>query len=111
MKNWSGIIYLAADHNGLRSLVMALEQPIKEKIKNLIFSFFNDIISINMSYDEERTKRSLKYINFDNLLNIYMVMVLQAFFYTDLHNVLNRLCLSNDIEISTQVNLKRQKIS
>ncbi len=96
MKNWSGLIYLTADPNGLRSLVQALDQPIRPMVKRVIFDIFFDVFNINMSYDEDRTKGSLKIVNSDNLLNTYMIMVIQAFNLCGIYDVLIKIATSTE---------------
>jgi rapamycin-insensitive companion of mTOR len=104
VKNWSGLIYLTSDPNGLRSLVRALDQPIRPIVKKAIFDVFFNIFNINMSYDEDKVKGNLKYFNSDNLLNTYMVMVLQAFYYCGIYDVLIKLATSADQELADLVN-------
>ena len=100
MKNWSGLIYLTSDPNGLRSLVQALNQPVRIEVKNTIFDIFFDVFNINMSYDEDRTKGSLKTVNSDNLLNTYMIMVIQAFNHCGIYDVLIKLATSIENELT-----------
>ncbi len=104
MKNWSGLIYLTSDPNGLRSLVQALDQPVHLIAKKAIFEIFFSIFNINMSYDEEKVKGNLKYFNNDNLLNTYMVMVLQAFYYCGIYEVLIKLATQSEPDLSLRVN-------
>jgi len=100
MKNWSGLIYLTSDPNGLKSLVQALNQPVRSVVKKAIFDIFFDIFNINMSYDEDRTKGSLKSVNSDNLLNTYMIMVIQAFNLCGITDVLIKLATSTETELT-----------
>ena len=100
MKNWSGLIYITADSNGLRSLVQALNQPTMVVVKKAIFSIFFDIFNINMSYDEDRTKGSLKSMNSDNLLNTYMIMIIEAFNLCGIYDVLIKIATSAESELT-----------
>ena len=100
MKNWSGLIYLTSDSNGLKSLVQALNQSIRTIVKKAIFSIFFDIFNINMSYDEDRTKGSLKSVNSDNLLNTYMIMIIEAFNLCGIYDVLINLTVSTENELT-----------
>ena len=100
MKNWSGLIYLTADPNGLRSLIRALVQPVRPEVKRTIFEIFKDVLNINMSYDEERTKGNLKAANTENLLNTYMVMVVHALAVSGMYEVLISLATADDSEFA-----------
>jgi rapamycin-insensitive companion of mTOR len=110
MKNWSGLIYLTADPNGLRSLIHSLVQPVRPEVKRTIFDIFKDVLNINMSYDEERTKGNLKAANTENLLNTYMVMVLHALGICGIYNVLITLATGSDPECLDQAQQLLKKL-
>lgn len=81
MKNWSGLIFLAADPNGLQSLIQALNQPIRPIVKRAIFDVFFEIFSV--AYDEAKYKTPI-----DNVLDCYMAMVVHAFVQCGIYEVL-----------------------
>ena len=75
LKSWTGLIYLGNEKTALKSIIMALKQPIKPIIRNAIYEIIGEILSIGLKQPFE----SCKAFRVQNLLNYYLVMLLQLF--------------------------------
>ena len=75
MKSWAGLTYLGNEKISLKSLIMALKQPIKPIMRNAIYDIINEILSIGIknipkpSYD----------FQVQSLVNYYLMIVIQLF--------------------------------
>lgn len=112
IRHWTGLLYLAADPTGIKSLVEALNQPILDVKKVAILDLFIDIFS--QKIDNETTK-SGEMIGYQKhrvgtLVSNYMSFVLLAFVESGLYDHLIELILSGSsykIECRAKLLLKR----
>lgn len=98
MRSWQGVIYLTSSPLGLRSLVEALNQPIREYRKLAIIDIFIEIFNVPIFIGgSDPTTSSSGYMltggngKGDNLLNNYVALLLQAFNYSGAYDALTRL--------------------
>jgi hypothetical protein len=116
IRHWTGLLYLAADPTGIKSLVEALTQPIIEVKKVAILDLFIEIFS--QKIDNDPTTLAFKPSEFisshkykiGTLVSNYMSFVLLAFIEGNLYGVLMELILSDcsyKIECRAKFLLKR----
>ena len=98
MRSWQGVIYLTSSPLGLKSLVEALNQPIREYKKIAIMDIFIEIFNVPIFIGgSDATSSSGGYMlsggngKSDNLLNNYVALLLQAFYHSGAYDALTRL--------------------
>ena len=99
IRHWTGLLYLAADPTGIKSLVEALTQPILEVKKVAILDLFIEIFSQKIDNDPAAMMKSQDSIlsykqKIGTLVSNYMSFVLLAFIEGNLYDVLIELILS-----------------
>lgn len=114
MRNWNGVIYMTASPLGLESLINSLTQPIHMYKKLSILDTFIDIFNIpiyiastDMSSFGTNTAVCLtqNICNFnENLLNNYVGLLLQAFYYCGIYDALIKLATTT--EEGSEINKK-----
>ena len=96
IRHWTGLLYLASDPTGIKSLVEALTQPIIDLKKVAILDLFIDIFS--QKIDNATAKSGEMIPNYKHkigtLVSNYMSFVLLAFIRSDLYQQLIELILS-----------------
>jgi len=101
LKNWGGLIFLASDVNGLKSLVEALNQPIRTIVKKAIFEIFFNLLDVNIKSDKA-----------ENLLLQYVTTVIRTFDQCQICHILIAVATSAEEEIAEEArNLLKQYIS
>eukprot|EP00743_Colponemidia_sp_Colp-15_P007761 GILK01008403.1.p1 GENE.GILK01008403.1~~GILK01008403.1.p1 ORF type:complete len:1354 (+),score=260.34 GILK01008403.1:95-4156(+) len=117
MRSWTGIVCLASDQHGLRTLVEMLGQPVTVEARKAVFETLFEIFRIatpgngpsssssalSSSVPPSLRSRGVKNdsIRWHNLLHNYMVMILQAFIHCNLIETLITLGLSGNGEIAS----------
>jgi len=116
VRHWTGLLYLASDPTGIKSLVEALSQPILDVKKVAILDLFIEIFSQKIDNDpNDNFSSSSEYLisqryKIGTLVSNYMSFVLLAFIQANLYNVLIELILSGcsyKIEFRSKFLLKR----
>ena len=96
LKSWTGLIYLGHDRTSLKSLITALRQPIKPLIRNAIYDILNEILTIGIKNIPKRNYDS----QMQNLINYYLMVVIELLMECDLFTVLLELSGVEDREIA-----------
>ena len=96
LKSWHGLIYLGNERTALKSMIMALRQPIKPVIRTAIYDILAEILEIG----SKQPTMSLEVFRVQNLLNYYLVMLIQLLLDCDLYKVLLELSGLDDPEIA-----------
>ena len=113
MRNWNGVIYLTSSPLGLESLVNSLTQPIHMYKKLSILDTFVDIFNIPIyiassdinSIGSSSVCLSSNIVNFnENLLNNYVALLLQAFYYCGIYEALIKIATTT--EEGSEINKK-----
>ena len=113
MRNWNGVIYFTSSPLGLESLVNSLTQPIHMYKKLAILDTFIDIFNIPIyiastdmsSFGSNSVCLSSNIVNFnENLLNNYVGLLLQAFYYCGIYDALIKLATTT--EEGSEINKK-----
>ena len=96
IRHWTGLLYLAADPTGIKSLVEALTQPIIDLKKVAILDLFIDIFSQKIDNASAKSGEMLPHYKhkIGTLVSNYMSFVLLAFIRSDLYQQLIELILS-----------------
>ena len=100
IRHWTGLLYLASDSTGIKSLVESLEQPILEVKKIAILDLFIEIFSQKIDNDAAAAMMKSQDIILSNkhkigtLVSNYMSFILLAFIEAGLYDVLIELILS-----------------
>ena len=97
MRTNMGLLYMASSPLGLRSLITALNQPIKDYKKLAILNLFIEIfdVPLNIGTGPQSTH---------NLLNNYVALLLQAFYHCEVYEGLIRIGVSTQEQ--SELNLK-----
>lgn len=92
----TGLIYIASSPLGLCSLIDALNQPIKDYKKLAILNLFIEIfdVPLNIGTNAYLTSGSGGIGQHQNLLNNYVALLLQAFYYCGVYEALIRVGIS-----------------
>lgn len=107
LKSWHGLIYLGNERTALRSMIMALKQPIKPIIRQAIYDVLGEILAIGakqpgVGHDVFRVQ---------NLLNYFLVMLIQLLLDCDLYKVLLELSGLEDQEIAGPANKLKKELT
>jgi hypothetical protein len=100
VRHWTGLLYLASDPTGIKSLVEALTQPILEVKKVAILDLFIEIFSQKIDNDPSALMYSTsefmssQKFKIGTLVSNYMSFVLLAFIQANLYNVLIEVILN-----------------
>ena len=95
MRSWQGVIYLTSSQLGLKSLVEALNQPIRVYKKTAIMEIFIEIFNVPIFLGGSDLSSgggtSIMGGKGDNLLNNYVALLLQAFYHSGAYDALTKL--------------------
>ncbi|KRX02551.1 Armadillo-type fold [Pseudocohnilembus persalinus] len=83
LKSWTGLIYLGNEKISLKSMIQALRQPIKPQIRNAIYDILGELLAIGNKENQIGNGFRVQ-----NLLNYYLVMLIQVFLECDLFKIL-----------------------
>ncbi|CAD8139168.1 unnamed protein product [Paramecium pentaurelia] len=108
LKSWQGLIYLGDERQALKSLIQVLRQPIKPAIRNSIYDILRSLlqlgnkenVGVSVVNRQQQQDGFIGEYKINNLLNNYLVMLVQVLLDCDLFKILVELSGLPDQEVS-----------
>ena len=98
LKSWVGLVYLGNEMKTLRSFIESLRQKIRPEIRTAIYEILESILTIGNNC--LRAKESSWSIGISNLLNCYLITLVQLLIDCDLFKILVELSGLEEIEVA-----------